>query len=104
MPWFVCCSRLLRARRTIGGDAVDGLSSAVARALDEVAQILGLDADLGTLETGKEATLIVTDGDPLDIRSHVLRAFIAGREIELTSRHTRLYEKYKQRPLPSGDG
>ncbi len=64
------------------------------------AEILGLGEQLGSLEAGKEATLIVTDGSPLDIRSNVLRAFIRGREISLESRQTRLYEKYKQRPLP----
>jgi len=38
--------RLLRARRTISGDAADGLSNAVARALEEVAEILGVDGGL----------------------------------------------------------
>ena len=61
------------------------------------AEILGVADRLGSLQVGKEATLIVTDGDPLDIRSHVVRAFIAGREIDLSSRHTRLYEKYRDR-------
>ncbi|MEZ4650966.1 MAG: amidohydrolase family protein [Candidatus Eisenbacteria bacterium] len=61
------------------------------------AQILGMGDRLGSIEVGKDATLIVTDGDPLEIRTHVERAFIAGREISLESRHTRLYEKYRQR-------
>ena len=64
------------------------------------AQILGLGDRLGSIEVGKEATLIVTDGDPLEIPTHVERAFIASREISLESRHTRLYEKYRQRPGP----
>ncbi len=62
------------------------------------AEILGLGDRLGSLSVGKEATLIVTDGDPLEIETQVKRSFIAGREISLESRHTRLYEKYSARP------
>lgn len=64
------------------------------------AEILGVADRLGTLDAGKEATFIVTDGDPLEIRTHVQRAFMAGREIDLGTRHTRLYDKYRSRPLP----
>jgi len=53
---------------------------------------------LGSIEIGKVATLFVTDGDVLDIRSNVKRMWIAGNEVSLESRHTRLYEKYKSRP------
>jgi hypothetical protein len=55
---------------------------------------------LGSIEKGKEATFIATDGDILDIRSKVLRMWIAGKEVSLESRHTRLYEKYRNRPAP----
>jgi imidazolonepropionase-like amidohydrolase len=65
------------------------------------AEILGLGNRLGSLEPGKDATLIVTDGDPLDIRTHVLHAFIAGREVGLENRQTRLWEKYRHRPAPT---
>jgi imidazolonepropionase-like amidohydrolase len=61
------------------------------------AEILGIDDRVGSLETGKDATFIVTDGDPLDIRTNVVRAFVQGREIDLSSRHTRLNEKYSER-------
>ena len=61
------------------------------------ARILGVDDRLGSLEAGKDATFIVTDGNPLDIRTQVERAFVQGREIELSSRHTSLYEKYSER-------
>lgn len=63
------------------------------------AEILGVADRLGSLEPGKDANLIVTTGDPLDIRSEVVLAFIQGRRIDLSSRHTQLYEKYKQRYL-----
>ena len=61
------------------------------------AKILGIADRVGSLEVGKDATLIVTTGDPLDIRSNVEMAFIQGRPVDLSSRHTQLYEKYQQR-------
>ena len=64
------------------------------------AQLLRLDQRLGSIEPGKEATLFAADGDILDLRSQVKKLWIAGREISLESRHTRLYEQYKNRPLP----
>jgi len=61
------------------------------------AQILGIADRVGSLEVGKDATLIVTDGDPLEIMSNVQMEFIQGKNIPLTSKHTRLYEKYKEK-------
>ena len=63
------------------------------------AQLAGVADRLGSIEAGKEATLFSTDGDILDIRAHVKRMWIAGKEVSLESRHTRLYEKYKNRPV-----
>ncbi|MBI5801433.1 MAG: amidohydrolase family protein [Verrucomicrobia bacterium] len=65
------------------------------------AQVLGLDGRLGSLEAGKEATFFASDGNILDLRSNVRRMWIAGREVPLDSRHTRLHEKYKNRPAPA---
>ena len=62
------------------------------------AQIAGVADHLGSIEPGKEAPLIVTDGDLLDIRSNVKLMWIAGQPVSLESRHTRLNEKYKNRP------
>jgi len=62
------------------------------------AEILGVAARLGSIEEGKDATLFASDGDILDIRSNVRRMWIAGQEVDLSSRHTRLYQKYKARP------
>jgi len=59
------------------------------------AQILGVADRVGSIEVGKDATLIVTDGDPLEIVTQIEREFILGRKIDLSSRHTQLYEKYK---------
>lgn len=61
------------------------------------AQILGVSEQVGSLEVGKDATLIVTDGDPLEIMTQVEMEFIQGREVDLTSRHTQLYEKYLEK-------
>jgi len=61
------------------------------------AQILGIDDRVGSLETGKQATLIITSGDPLDIRANVKHAFINGRSVDLSSRHTQLFEKYQKK-------
>ena len=62
------------------------------------AQLAGVADRLGSIETGKEATLFATDGSILDIRAHVERMWLSGKEISLENRHTRLYEKYKNRP------
>lgn len=64
------------------------------------AKLLGVDDRLGSIEVGKEASLIAVDGDLLDIRTNVKRMWIAGHEVSLESRHTRLYERYKNRPAP----
>jgi imidazolonepropionase-like amidohydrolase len=62
------------------------------------AQIFGVADRLGSLEVGKLANVILTDGDPLEIRTNVRRVFIAGEAIPMDSRHTLLYEKFRKRP------
>lgn len=67
------------------------------------AELLGVDDRLGSLEAGKEATFIVTDGDPLEIRTQIEQAWVAGRPYDLRrDRQKRLYERYRQRPRPGG--
>jgi imidazolonepropionase-like amidohydrolase len=61
------------------------------------AQILGISDRLGSIETGKIANIVVTDGDLLEPRTNVKYLFINGRLIPLTSRHTELYEQFKDR-------
>ena len=53
---------------------------------------------VGSLEAGKLANVIVTDGDPLEIVTHVKRLFIGGEDIPLESNQTLLYEKFSKRP------
>jgi imidazolonepropionase-like amidohydrolase len=62
------------------------------------AQIFGVDKLLGSIEVGKMANLIVTDGDPLEFKTNVKQMFINGKPVDLSSRHTRLYDKFKDRP------
>jgi imidazolonepropionase-like amidohydrolase len=61
------------------------------------AEILGLDAQLGSLDAGKRADLIITNGDPLQILAHVERMWIGGEEVPLVSKHTQLYEQFRTR-------
>lgn len=59
------------------------------------AKIVGVDTQLGTLEAGKDASLLVVSGDLLDMRSSVVeRAFISGRNINLDNKQTELYRKF----------
>jgi imidazolonepropionase-like amidohydrolase len=59
------------------------------------AKILGIDKRVGTLEIGKDATLLISEGDILDMRtSRVTNAFIEGREIDLGNMQTDLYKKF----------
>lgn len=68
----------------------------------EPARILGVADRVGSLSPGKDATLIVTDGDILDLRSHVVAAYLDGRALDLTDKQKRLYERYRNRPKTGG--
>ncbi|MBD0372747.1 MAG: amidohydrolase family protein [Pyrinomonadaceae bacterium] len=61
------------------------------------AQIIGAADRLGSIEPGKLANLVITDGDLLEARTHVRYLFIAGRNVPLTNRQTELYEQFKDR-------
>jgi imidazolonepropionase-like amidohydrolase len=62
------------------------------------AEIFGVAARLGTLEAGKDATVIVTTGDVMDPRTEVTHVFVDGAAQPLETRHTRLYREFKDRP------
>lgn len=60
------------------------------------AKILGIDDRTGTIEKGKDANIVVSTGDILDMKTNnVVNAFIQGREISLDNKQKQLYEKYK---------
>jgi imidazolonepropionase-like amidohydrolase len=61
------------------------------------AEILGIADRYGSLEQGKSATLLVTDGNPLEVGTVVEKAYIDGREIDLSSKHSALAAKYRER-------
>ena len=64
------------------------------------AEILGVADRVGTIEVGKLANIIVTDGDPLEIRTQVKHVVIAGRDVSLDNKHLQLYTRYRGRPKP----
>src|SRR5262249_38661359 len=61
------------------------------------ARILGVDRELGSIEAGKRANLILTNGDILQASTQVLGLFIDGKPLPPTSKQTRLYERYLER-------
>lgn len=86
-----------------------GISSAFGLPADEAlkavtlypAQILGVADKMGSIEVGKLGNLVVADGDMLEPRTNIKYLFIKGRNIPMTSRHTELYEQFKDRKLPA---
>ncbi len=62
------------------------------------AEILGVDERVGTLEAGKDATLFISEGDALDMRTNqVIGAFIQGRDIDLNGTQQQLYERFREK-------
>ncbi|MFT4804962.1 MAG: imidazolonepropionase-like amidohydrolase [Psychroserpens sp.] len=62
------------------------------------AKILGIDDTYGTLEVGKSATLFISEGDALDMRTNILtHAFIDGRLLSLETHQTELWKRYSKK-------
>jgi len=61
------------------------------------AEILGIADRMGSIEVGKDANIVVADGSILDPRTNIKHLFINGRMLPLTSRHTRLFDSFKDR-------
>ena len=72
-------------------------ADALASITRDAAKVLGLEGTLGALEAGREATLCVFRGSPLEPLSRLERMYIRGKEVPLRSRQTDLYEKWKDR-------
>ena len=80
-----------------GTAAANGLSKeeALSAITLNAAKILGIADRTGSVETGKDANIVVSDGDILDMKSNIIsHAFIQGREVNLTNKQTQLFEKY----------
>ncbi len=94
----------VRELRDLGGKTV-GHGWSRLQALQSItynpAKILGIDDRFGTIEPGKEATLILCDGDLLETIHRVVRAWGAGAELSLDDRQKQLYQKYRGRPQKS---
>jgi imidazolonepropionase-like amidohydrolase len=61
------------------------------------AEIWGKSDVIGSVEKGKWADLVVANGDPLDVRTKIEHVYIKGKEIELSNKQTKLYDKYMGR-------
>ena len=61
------------------------------------ARIMGIDDRVGSLETGKDATLLITTGNPLDFTASIEQAYVQGREIDMMDMHKQLYQKYSEK-------
>jgi imidazolonepropionase-like amidohydrolase len=83
---------------TAVGFGVTDREEALKMITSNTAKILGIDKLVGTLEKGKQATLFVSAGDALDMRTNVVeQVFIQGRKVNLDDRHKRLYKTYKDK-------
>ena len=61
------------------------------------AEILGVDEQIGSLDLGKDATFFISDNEPLTQSNHPIKAYIQGREVDLSDRQKNLWEKYKEK-------
>jgi imidazolonepropionase-like amidohydrolase len=61
------------------------------------AEILGVADRLGSIEPGKSGNLVITAGDPLEVRTEVKHVIIDGYDVDLSNRHQALYERYLKR-------
>jgi len=61
------------------------------------AEILGIADQVGSLEVDKDATFIITDGDPLEVMTNVEQLYIQGRKVDMSDRHKMLRDKYTEK-------
>ena len=65
---------------------------------ENAAKIMGIDDMYGTLEVGKSATLFISEGDALDMRTNIVsKAFIDGRDLSLETHQTELWKRYSKK-------
>jgi len=61
------------------------------------ARFLGVDQRLGSIDAGKDATLLVLDGNPFRVKTHVVTELINGKVVDLSNRQTALYDFYRKK-------
>jgi imidazolonepropionase-like amidohydrolase len=62
------------------------------------AKAIGVDNRVGTIEVGKDATLFVSEGDVLDMKTCILsHAFVSGKLVNLPTKQEELYERYSKK-------
>ena len=61
------------------------------------ARILGIGDLVGSIEPGKDATIMITNGSPLEISTKIEQVFIQGRKIDMTDRHLHLYKRHMEK-------
>lgn len=61
------------------------------------AQILGLDDRIGALEEGLDATLLISDGTPVEYATQIEQVYVQGRKSDMMDMHRQLYEKYREK-------
>lgn len=89
-------------RQAAGNAVAHGLpwDAALAALTVNPASIFGEAERSGSLAVGKDADLVVWDGDPLEITTAAERVFIRGRDIPMVSRHTLLRDRYREQDAP----
>jgi imidazolonepropionase-like amidohydrolase len=94
--------------QTVGRNLMFNAGEAVAYGLSKeealqaitlnAAKILGVADKTGSIEVGKDANIIISNGDILDMKTSVVtKAFIQGRDVDLNDKHKELNEKYKKK-------
>ena len=98
------CSRAtrFRAKRWLRAPCVVTPNRLLRSITLSTAEILRVNQQVGSLETGKDATLFIANGDILDVRTQVTTAFIQGRKVDLSDRHKTLYSKYQNKYRQKG--
>jgi imidazolonepropionase-like amidohydrolase len=75
-----------------------GKEAALSAITLNAAKILGIDQQTGSIEPGKDANIVISQGDILDMRTSIItHAFIQGRQVSLENKHTQLYERYMKK-------
>ena len=96
-----CCSEVRNLPSVAGMASAFGLSKSDALKAVTLgpAEIFGVADKLGSLDVGKIANIVVTDGDMLEAKTNTRYLFIDGRMVPLDTKHTMMYELFKGKPL-----